>query len=125
MEDDLSLAILDINPLSKCHCLVVPKRHVPWWHDLSDEEVESLFRLARAAARKISKVFEPDFVCMYARGRRIPHTHIIPGANLQRWSHGQIIQRPGGLPGSSSDLIGLEVEEFYGGDGRNTKVDVK
>ena len=22
------------------------------------------------------KAFRPDFVCMYARGRRIPHTHI-------------------------------------------------
>ena len=21
-------------------------------------------------------VFEPDFVCIYARGRRIPHTHL-------------------------------------------------
>ena len=75
-EDDLSLVILDINPLSKGHCLVVPKRHVPWWHDLSEEEVESLFRVARTVAGKISRAFEPDFVCMYARGRRIPHTHI-------------------------------------------------
>jgi len=31
-EDDLSFAILDINPFSKGHCLVLPKRHVPWWH---------------------------------------------------------------------------------------------
>jgi histidine triad (HIT) family protein len=74
--DDLSLAILDINPFSKGHCLVVPKRHVPWWHDLSEEEVESIFRVARTVAGKIARTFEPDFVCMYARGRRIPHTHI-------------------------------------------------
>ncbi len=75
-EDDLSMAILDINPLSEGHCLVIPKRHVPWWHDLTPEETESLFRAAKIVANKIMKAFEPDFVCMYARGRRIPHTHI-------------------------------------------------
>ncbi|MGA9098554.1 MAG: HIT family protein [Methanotrichaceae archaeon] len=75
-EDDLSLAILDINPLAKGHCLVIPKRHVPWWHDLTVEETESLFYVARIVANRIMKAFKPDFVCMYARGRRIPHTHI-------------------------------------------------
>jgi histidine triad (HIT) family protein len=75
-EDELSLAILDINPFSRGHCLVIPRRHVPWWHDLSEEEVESLFRVARTVADKIMKAYSPDFVAMYARGRRIPHTHI-------------------------------------------------
>jgi histidine triad (HIT) family protein len=75
-EDELSIVILDINPLAKGHCLVIPKRHVPWWHDLTEKETESLFRAARTVAAKIMRAFEPDFVCMYARGRRIPHTHI-------------------------------------------------
>jgi len=75
-EDERSLAILDINPLAKGHCLVIPKRHVPWWHDLTREEIESLFQISRTVAQKIMKAFKPDFICMYARGRRIPHTHI-------------------------------------------------
>ena len=75
-EDKLSLAILDINPFSRGHCLVIPRRHVPWWHDLTEKEVESLFRVARTVADKIMKAYSPDFVAMYARGRRIPHTHI-------------------------------------------------
>jgi len=75
-ENDLAICILDINPLSKGHCLVIPKRHVPWWHELSDEENASLFDLAGIVARNMMKSLEPDFVCMYARGRRIPHTHI-------------------------------------------------
>jgi histidine triad (HIT) family protein len=75
-EDQHSLAVLDIQPLAQGHCLVIPKRHVPWWHDLTEEETESLFRVARETAQKIMKAFRPDFVCMYARGRRIPHTHI-------------------------------------------------
>ncbi len=75
-EDKLSLGILDINPFTQGHCLVIPKRHVPWWHDLTEEETESLFRVARIIAQKLMKTYEPDFICMYARGRRIPHTHI-------------------------------------------------
>jgi len=76
LEDDFSLCILDINPFTAGHCLVIPKRHVPWWHDLSIEESQSLFSMANQAANKIMEAFNPDFVCMYARGRRIPHTHI-------------------------------------------------
>ena len=75
-EDDRSLGILDINPFTQGHCLVISKRHIPWWHDLNEEETESLFSAARVIAQKITKAFHPDFVCMYARGRRIPHTHI-------------------------------------------------
>ena len=75
-EDELSLGILDINPFAAGHSLVSPKRHVPWWHDLTEEENESLFRVARIMAKKLMKAFAPEFVCLYARGRRIPHTHI-------------------------------------------------
>lgn len=75
-EDESSLAILDINPFAKGHCLVIPKRHVPWWHDLTEAEIVSLFKVARTVAGKIMKAYSPDFVAMYARGRRIPHTHI-------------------------------------------------
>lgn len=75
-EDELSLALLDINPLAEGHCLIIPKRHVPWWNDLTEEETESLFKVARVVAGKIMQTFQPDFVCLYARGRRIPHTHI-------------------------------------------------
>ncbi len=75
-EDELSLAILDVNPFSKGHCLAVPKRHVPWWHELTPDENASLFRVAKVVAEKMMTALQPDFVCMYARGRRIPHTHI-------------------------------------------------
>jgi histidine triad (HIT) family protein len=75
-EDEHSLGILDINPFAQGHCLVISKRHVPWWHDLNEQETESLFSVGRVIAQKIMKAFHPDFVCMYARGRRIPHTHI-------------------------------------------------
>lgn len=75
-EDKLSLCILDIHPYTKGHCLVVSKRHVPWWHELTDEENASLFKMAKDVAGRMMDRFNPDFVFLYARGRRIPHTHL-------------------------------------------------
>ena len=75
-EDEHSMAILDINPFTKGHCLVLPKRHVPWWHEMTEAETGSLFKMARVVSRKMMKEFKPDFVMIYARGRRIPHTHV-------------------------------------------------
>lgn len=75
-EDDLSLCILDIHPYTKGHCLVLSKRHVPWWHELSDPENASLFMMAKDVAGRMMERLKPDFVFLYARGRRIPHTHL-------------------------------------------------
>jgi histidine triad (HIT) family protein len=75
-EDDMTIAILDINPWSKGHALVIPKHHVPWWHQLTDEETSALFKTAKLVSNKIMGAYSPDFVFLYARGRRIPHTHL-------------------------------------------------
>jgi histidine triad (HIT) family protein len=76
LEDELSLCILDIHPYTKGHCLVLSKRHVPWWHELTDEENASLFKMAKTMATRMMGKLNPDFVFLYARGRRIPHTHL-------------------------------------------------
>jgi membrane carboxypeptidase/penicillin-binding protein len=56
-EDEKSMAILDINPFAKGHCLVIPKRHVPWWHELTDEENTSLFKVAKIVSNKMMETF--------------------------------------------------------------------
>lgn len=75
-ENDRSVAILDIQPFARGHTLVLSRRHVGFWHELEADESASLFEAAREVARRIMRSLRPDFVCMYARGRRIPHTHI-------------------------------------------------
>jgi histidine triad (HIT) family protein len=75
-EDGLSMCILDIHPYTKGHCLVISKRHVTWWHELTDEENTSLFKMAKDVAGRMMDKFNPDFIFLYARGRRIPHTHL-------------------------------------------------
>ena len=75
-EDEHSICILDIHPYTKGHCLVIAKRQVQWWHELSDDENASLFKVAKVVANRMMDKFEPDFIFLYARGRRIPHTHL-------------------------------------------------
>ena len=75
-EDERSLCLLDIHPFTKGHCLVVSKRHVRFWHELAPDENQSLFQVARTVANRMMQRLEPDFVCLYSRGRRIPHTHL-------------------------------------------------
>jgi histidine triad (HIT) family protein len=75
-ENERALAILDIHPFAAGHTLVLSKRHVPWWHDLTPEETADVFTLAHEVAGRLRRAFDPEFVAMYARGRRIPHTHI-------------------------------------------------
>jgi histidine triad (HIT) family protein len=75
-ENDHALVILDIHPYTEGHCLVLSKRHVPWWHQLTEEETSSLFKAANIVANRMMKTYNPDFVFLYARGRRIPHTHL-------------------------------------------------
>lgn len=75
-QDDLALALLDINPFVEGHCLVISRRHVEWWHELNDDEIAGLFQMAKRVAKRLDATFSPEFICLYARGRRIPHTHL-------------------------------------------------
>lgn len=92
-ENRRALAILDIFPYSPGHTLVLSKRHVPFWHDLTAGESADVFALAHRVARKLKTAFDPEFVCLMARGRRIPHTHLFlvptaPGDVLDRYFNG-------------------------------------
>jgi histidine triad (HIT) family protein len=52
-----------------------------------------VFDLARDVANRLRRAFQPEFVALYARGRRIPHTHIflvptVAGDLLDRFYNG-------------------------------------
>lgn len=92
-ENERAVAILDISPYAPGHTLVLSKRHVPFWHDLTAREAADVFALAHRVARKLKTAFDPEFVCLMARGRRIPHTHVFlvptaPGDVLDRYFNG-------------------------------------
>ena len=48
-ENEQFYAFLDINPLVKGHTLVIPKREVDYFFDLTDEEIKGFARNSVAA----------------------------------------------------------------------------
>ena len=84
-EDELFLAILDINPRSLGHCLLLPKRHVSRFQELNERELAGL-------ASSLKKLLDLLQERLQARGFTIAindgelagqevkhlHIHIIP-----------------------------------------------
>lgn len=75
-ENEHAIAIRDINPFTQGHTLVIPRRQTHFWNDLTVEELSGLFALAKEVADRLQRRLKPDFVPLFARGRRVPHAHI-------------------------------------------------
>ncbi len=78
--DEKTLAFLDIYPVSLGHTLVIPKRHIPWLHELPPEEAGPFYRTVWLMSNKLKKAFDCEYVSLLIRGTRIPHlhAHLIP-----------------------------------------------
>ena len=56
----LAIAIADGFPLSQGHSLIVPRRHVASWFDLSNEEHGPIVELLGQLRRRLDATYEPD-----------------------------------------------------------------
>lgn len=74
-EDDKIIGILDINPITKGHCLVTPKKHIIWFTDLVSGEAGPFLKAVWIVSKKLKKAFEAQYVTVLIRGTRIPHLH--------------------------------------------------
>jgi histidine triad (HIT) family protein len=77
IENNDVIGVLDTNPSAEGHCLIIPKTHVRYWHNLNDAETSAVFTTAKLVANQIKKKYKPDFVCIFVRGGRVKHTHIV------------------------------------------------
>ena len=59
-EDNDFRVILDVNPASKGHTLILPKKHAENLYDLPDETASKALVLAKNMASKIEKALECD-----------------------------------------------------------------
>ncbi len=75
-EDDRYICILDVNPISKGHALVVPKREVDHVFDLEGEELAGIMPFAKTVARKIKAVVPCTRIGISVIGLEVPHAHI-------------------------------------------------
>jgi len=96
-ENDSVFAILDINPVSRGHLLVIAKKHTETLSEMEEEGIAPLFSAVRRLGRAVQKVTGADGFNVIvnngpAAGQVIPHTHVhvIPrfvGDGLQEWPH--------------------------------------
>jgi len=75
-EDDKYYAFLDINPLSKGHTLVIPKKETDNIFDLDDETYMGLFLFAKKIAKAIEKTISCKKVGITVIGLEVPHAHV-------------------------------------------------
>lgn len=75
-ENDQFFAFLDINPLSKGHTLVVPKRETDYIFNIDDEELGQMMVFAKHVAQAIEKAIPCKRIGVAVIGLEVPHAHI-------------------------------------------------
>ena len=81
LASDLGLIVRDAFPISPGHTLIIPKRHVGSFFDLSSEEREELMSLLAAAKANVEAEFKPDGYNIGINdgpvaGQTVPHLHV-------------------------------------------------
>jgi histidine triad (HIT) family protein len=59
LEDDDTLAFMDIYPASDGHCLVIAKDHYPSLFEISDEAIAAVSRSVSRVARAVNRALSP------------------------------------------------------------------
>lgn len=100
-EDDDFKVILDINPASKGHALMIPKVHYADLYDIDDEVAGKAMKLAKKLATRMTNVFKCEGFNLLqnnneAAGQTVFHfhLHLIPryenaknNKDILTWSH--------------------------------------
>lgn len=78
---DLGLVVRDAFPISPGHTLIIPKRHIGSFFDLSPDEREDLMSLVSNAKAELAAEFKPDGFNIGINdgpvaGQTVPHLHI-------------------------------------------------
>ena len=89
-EDENYYAFLDINPLTKGHTLVVPKKEVDYIFDVDDQTLGGMMIFAKKVAKAIEKAVPCKRIGVTIIGLEVPHAHIhlipINGVNDMEFS---------------------------------------
>jgi len=85
LEDDDTLAFMDIYPASDGHCLVVAKDHYPTVFEISDDAFAAVSRSVARVARAVNQAVSPDGLnLVQANGPAAQqsvahfHVHVLP-----------------------------------------------
>jgi histidine triad (HIT) family protein len=107
-DDARTLAFMDINPLSRGHCLVAPKAHAATLYEVDVEDFKAVAATAKKLATAIKKALSPDGLnLLQANGaaafQSVPHfhLHLIP-----RWANDGKGFDWTVVPGNREEIVG-------------------
>jgi histidine triad (HIT) family protein len=80
-DDERTLAFMDINPLTRGHCLVATKAHAATLYDVEVEDLKAAIATAKKVAGALRKAISPDGLnVLQANGtaafQSVPHFHL-------------------------------------------------
>jgi histidine triad (HIT) family protein len=80
-DDARTFAFMDINPLTRGHCLVVTKAHAATLYDAEVEDLKAAVATAKKVAGALRKALNPDGLNMLqangaAAFQSVPHFHL-------------------------------------------------
>lgn len=75
-EDHISIAFLDIAPVSDGHTLLVSKEVYEWMDEVPDELLGQMFIRTKKLMKAMKQGLECDFVQLSVVGKDVPHFHI-------------------------------------------------
>jgi len=80
-QNDLAIAIRDGFPLSRGHTLIIPKRHIGSFFEITIEERNALLSLLDSAKKILDNEFKPDSYNIGINdgkeaGQTVPHLHV-------------------------------------------------
>ncbi|MEY4024679.1 MAG: hypothetical protein RL438_192 [Actinomycetota bacterium] len=82
--DEICVAFMTINPISRGHLLVVPRVEIDQWSDLPDHVSQHCFAVAKRIAIAQKQVLGCERVALIIAGFEVPHCHlhVIPATTI-------------------------------------------
>ena len=85
-EDDNFLAFLDIRPLNKGHCIVIPKEHYRWVWDVPN--IGMYYEAVGKVANALRKAFDTEWIVSLVFGEEVEHAHVWLVPRFENDGHG-------------------------------------
>jgi histidine triad (HIT) family protein len=80
-EDETVIAFMSNRPVNPGHTLIVPRRHYENIHQISEEELEHVYKVVKRVASAVNGAIHPEGIRVVqnngeAAGQVIPHFHV-------------------------------------------------
>lgn len=75
-EDEKHIVILDIQPMHPGHCLVIPKKQIPYVWDMDDDEYKALMDLVKKIGTNLRSIMGTERTGLLVDGSDVSHVHV-------------------------------------------------